>query len=355
MSDKPMQRKSVSTELLTSDQVTEAEKRAASLVITGSEQIPGIGAAVQRKLANADHQIDKVQAKDLSVVGDALVDLKGGLTSLDARQFLVSQPNAAQKMIESVGFLRRWFGVLQRLVRGYENALTIIEQRAATTESHISGLVTDVSTKKVIIEMYQQTRDELLIWAKVAEIKLAQLKAEEMALRDVAQTSNTNIQLAEYAVMIPTMAHRADSLTTFADLVDQQAMEMMLGSLAETMLINSMRSALEIQVTTMKSTVRKVLSALRTRKAIEISQANRNTTEVLLQQGSSIAMVTVGDATIESMHPVVAIGVLEAINKQFIGTVEKMQKDIAESEIKLQEHRNRVEQLMRERSAALAG
>ncbi len=353
MSDNAIERKLVTTELLTPDQVAEAERRAAELVITGSEQIPGIGAAVQRKLATADHQIEGVQAKDLSVVGDALIDLRGGLTSLDARQFLVTQPTAAQKVIESVGFLRKWFGVLQRLVRGYEKALVIIEQRAAATESHVSGLVIDVATKKEIIKMYQQSRDELLIWAKVAEVKLAQLKAEEIDLRNKPQTSDTNIQLAEYAVMIPTMAHRVDSLTTFADLVDQQAMEMMLGSLAETMLINSMRSALEIQVSTMKSTVRKVLSALRTRKAIEISQANRRTTEVLLQQGSSIAMVTVGDATLESMHPVVAIGVLQAINKQFIDTVEKMQKDVAESEAKLREHKTQVEQLMRERSTAL--
>jgi len=316
--------KDTSTALLPPEKQEEAALRAHSMQLTQLDQIQALGAEPQRKLEALGALEKGVRAIDLGPVGDSLVSLEQGFEILTPDDFVNAKPDVWDWIGQRFHLFRRYLGLMERLVKRYEQATLLIEGRAAAVQTQTNILKNDLALKETQLTRYQQHLIELLVAAKMGEIKQAELVNQQAQLEGGQVTIDTELKVADLQLMIPAVAARINDLLMLADYIRGLTIRMSLSRSVQHGLISKMESGIRTLKIIWQAATQEALSALRMAKAADIQARHRQVTEKILLQSSGMTLDAAIRAAEESVRPLVAIEVLRQVNantKTAIGEV----------------------------------
>ncbi len=310
-----------STTELDSTQLARTEHLAKKTAIVVIADVMGLGASVQKSIAIQDPEVDKVLMKDLGPVGDMFIQMQGGMSSLKPSETLSMKPTWIDTFVEKFAFLRSHFGILARFIKQYETVSAFVKDMSSKIRGELSGLIVDVTSKEASIALYMEYEIELLVWARVGELKLRELENTKKRLEGKQRGSSEDQQLTGLKSLIQILSQRINNLRTASMLTKQAWVQLETSKTAEWSLIEKTDAGLNFNEAAWRQAARAVVSALRMCKAADLVDRIQEYTEVILLESAQLQKKASLQSSDVGSRAIASLALMQQVNELAIETI----------------------------------
>lgn len=309
-------------ELLTGDELNQAESYAKTLDAENPQTIIDYGIDAQKNIATfSANVLSKVQAKDLGEVGGSLTDLMYNLQQANPDE-LNAKPSVFKRVFGNVK--KSIFEITQK----YQKIGAGIDKISARLASEQSGLLED---NKTLDGLYDENLDyfqALNVYIAGAELKLQELTEKTLPSARAEVSNSTNNALAIQKVTdLENFHNRLDKrmydLRLARQMTIQQAPQIRLIQNTNQELIDKIQTSINTAIPLWKNQVAIALTLLKQKDALTSQRIVSETTNDLLKKNSEMLKTSSIEAARENERGLIDIETLKTTQQNLVDTIQQ--------------------------------
>ena len=313
------QAEKISENVLSPEEVKQAEEFAGKIDLSNSEAILSYGAGTQKKMADFSEKTqDSVRTKDMGEVGGMITDLIVQLKNFDV--------DNEEKGI--LGLFRKSRNKLEVLKTNYTKVETNVEVISGELEKHQQTLLKDIATLDQMYDLNLNYFKELSMYilagkTKLQEVRESQLKdlqkkAEESGLPEDAQAAR------DLAAQCERFEKKLYDLELTRTIALQTAPQLRMVQSSDTMMAEKIQTTLVNTIPLWKSQMVIALGIEHASQAAAAQRAVSEMTNELLKKNAEKLRTSAVESAKESERGIVDIQTLKATNEQLISTLDEV-------------------------------
>lgn len=313
------QAEKISENVLSPEEVKQAEEFAGKIDLSNSEAILSYGAGTQKKMADfSEKTLDSVRTKDMGEVGGMITDLIVQLKNFDV--------DNEEKGI--LGLFRKSRNKLEVLKTNYTKVETNVEVISGELEKHQQTLLKDIATLDQMYDLNLNYFKELSMYilagkTKLQEVREGQLKdlqkkAEESGLPEDVQAAR------DLAAQCGRFEKKLYDLELTRTIALQTAPQLRMVQSSDTVMAEKIQTTLVNTIPLWKSQMVIALGIEHASQAAAAQRAVSEMTNELLKKNAEKLRTSAVESAKESERGIVDIQTLKATNEQLISTLDEV-------------------------------
>ncbi len=317
--DLAKQAEKVSENVLSPEEVKQAEEFAGKIDLTNSEAILSYGAGTQKKMADfSEKTLDSVRTKDMGEVGGMITDLIVQLKNFDV--------DSEEKGLK--GLFRKGRNKAEVLKTNYAKVETNVEVISGELEKHQQTLLKDIAMLDQMYDLNLNYFKELSMYIlagkkKLEEVREGQLKdlqkkAQKSGLPEDAQAAK------DLAAQCERFEKKLYDLELTRTIALQTAPQIRMVQSSDTMMAEKIQTTLVNTIPLWKSQMVIALGVEHSNQAAAAQRAVSEMTNELLKKNAEKLKMSAVESAKESERGIVDIETLKATNEQLISTLDEV-------------------------------
>ncbi len=319
------QAEKVSENVLSPEEVKQAEEFAGKIDLTNSEAILSYGAGTQKKMADfSEKTLDSVKTKDMGEVGGMITNLIVQLKDFDV--------DNEERGIR--GLFRKGRNKVEVLKTNYAKVESNVEVISGELEKHQQTLLKDIAMLDQMYDLNLSYFKELSMYIlagkkKLQEVREGQLKdlqtrAQQSGLPEDAQAAK------DLAAQCERFEKKLYDLELTRTIALQTAPQIRMVQSSDTMMAEKIQTTLVNTIPLWKSQMVIALGVEHSNQAAAAQRAVSEMTNELLKKNAEKLKTSAVESAKESERGIVDIETLKSTNEQLISTLDEVtaiQKD----------------------------
>lgn len=317
--DLAKQAEKVSENVLSPEEVKQAEEFAGKIDLANSEAILSYGAGTQKKMADfSEKTLDSVRTKDMGEVGGMITDLIVQLKNFDV--------DSEEKGLK--GLFRKGRNKAEVLKTNYAKVETNVEVISGELEKHQQTLLKDIAMLDQMYDLNLNYFKELSMYILAGKKKLEEVREGQLKnLQDKAQKSGLpeDAQAAkDLAAQCERFEKKLYDLELTRTIALQTAPQIRMVQSSDTMMAEKIQTTLVNTIPLWKSQMVIALGVEHSNQAAAAQRAVSEMTNELLKKNAEKLKMSAVESAKESERGIVDIETLKATNEQLISTLDEV-------------------------------
>ena len=317
--DLAKQAEKVSENVLSPEEVKQAEEFAGKIDLANSEAILSYGAGTQKKMADfSEKTLDSVRTKDMGEVGGMITDLIVQLKNFDV--------DSEEKGLK--GLFRKGRNKAEVLKTNYAKVETNVEVISGELEKHQQTLLNDIAMLDQMYDLNLNYFKELSMYILAGKKKLEEVREGQLKdLQEKAQKSGLpeDAQAAkDLAAQCERFEKKLYDLELTRTIALQTAPQIRMVQSSDTMMAEKIQTTLVNTIPLWKSQMVIALGVEHSNQAAAAQRAVSEMTNELLKKNAEKLKMSAVESAKESERGIVDIETLKATNEQLISTLDEV-------------------------------
>ncbi|MCH3988196.1 MAG: toxic anion resistance protein [Lachnospiraceae bacterium] len=317
--DLAKQAEKVSENVLSPEEVKQAEEFAGKIDLANSEAILSYGAGTQKKMADfSEKTLDSVRTKDMGEVGGMITDLIVQLKNFDV--------DSEEKGLK--GLFRKGRNKAEVLKTNYAKVETNVEVISGELEKHQQTLLKDIAMLDQMYDLNLNYFKELSMYILAGKKKLEEVREGQLKdLQEKAQKSGLpeDAQAAkDLAAQCERFEKKLYDLELTRTIALQTAPQIRMVQSSDTMMAEKIQTTLVNTIPLWKSQMVIALGVEHSNQAAAAQRAVSEMTNELLKKNAEKLKMSAVESAKESERGIVDIETLKATNEQLISTLDEV-------------------------------